>query len=122
MPLVVNEQTRHWLRDSISGRAADARLRLQEILRSSCRDGKGGQFLVTAKISLRASSMPRAGRRSTTSTANCVSRGGHAHHRRARAHRRGPARSRDGKIADLDADDPMIKGSAAGPSNGFSPS
>ena len=122
MPLVVNEQTRHWLRDSIvSGRAADARLRLQgNLAEFPFRDGKGGQFLVTAKISAARLEYAPAGRRSTTSTANCVSRGGHAHHRRARAHRRGPARSRDGLIARSRCRrDPYDKGQRGGPSNGF---
>ncbi|THF62283.1 TIGR02099 family protein [Pseudothauera nasutitermitis] len=52
MPLVVNQDTRTWLRHGIvGGSAPEARLRLHgDLARFPFRDGVGGQFLVTAKV------------------------------------------------------------------------
>ncbi|PTD95019.1 YhdP family protein [Pseudothauera lacus] len=52
MPLVVNQDTRTWLRRSIvGGSAPEARLRLRgDLERFPFRDGADGQFLVTARI------------------------------------------------------------------------
>ncbi|THF55614.1 YhdP family protein [Pseudothauera rhizosphaerae] len=52
MPLVVNQDTRNWLRRSIvGGTAPDARLRLRgDLSKFPFRDGADGQFLVTARI------------------------------------------------------------------------
>ena len=123
MPLVVNEQTRHWLRDSIvSGRAADARLRLQgNLAEFPFRDGKGGQFLVTAKISAArleyAPGWPAIddidGELRFEGAGMLIT----AERGRIGEVRLGRVTAR---LPDLDADEILtIKGSAAGPSNGF---
>ncbi|MEZ5613128.1 MAG: YhdP family protein [Rhodocyclaceae bacterium] len=123
MPLVVNEETRDWLHRSIvSGKAADARLRLRGNLANfPFRDGKDGQFLVTAKISNGRLEYAPGWPAIDGIDGTLRFEGAGMLITADRGHIGSVKLGRvTAELPDLDGDDILtIKGSAAGPTNGF---